>query len=198
MHRFIYNSRASVRNEPLCLDTQNSVLELECAETTIVRSLQNFAFQKEIANLQSQGAKNKPLLINQLKLFLDEKDLLRCRSRLNNSPMSDSSKTPMLLPSRHHHSDLVPRECHDRVFHNGVKDKLNLAREKYWVLRGRQAAKRLVRRCIVCKKYEGIPFKFNVTPDLPHIRVGDAPPFTHTGIDFAGPLLTTGLYSKEV
>ena len=112
--------------------------------------------------------------------------------------MSDSSKTPILLPSKHHYSDLVLRECHDRVFHSGVKDTLILAREKYWVLRGRQAAKRLVRRCIVCKKYEGIPFKFNVTPDLPNIRVDDAPPFTHTGIDFAGPLLTTGLYSKKV
>ena len=193
VHRFIHNLRASVRNEPLCLDTQVSVPELECAETSIVRSLQSFACQTEIANLKSQGTINKSLLINQLDLFLDEKGLLH----LNNSSMSDSSKTPILLPSRHHYSDLVLRECHDRVFHNGVKDTLNLARENYWVLRGRQAAKRLVRRCIVCKKYEGIPFKFNVTPDLPNIRVDDAPPFTHTDIDFAGPLLTTGWYSKE-
>lgn len=197
VHHFIHILRASVQNEPLCLDTQVSVPELECAETSIVRSLQSFAFQTEIANLKSQGAKNKSLLINQLNLFLDEKSLLRCRSRLNNSLISDSSKTPILLPSRHHYSDLVLRECHDRVFHNGVKDTLNLAREKYWVLRGRQAAKRLVRHCIVCKKYEGIPFKCNVTPDLPNIRVDEAPPFTHTVIDFARPVVTTGLYSKE-
>ena len=54
----------------------------------------------------------------------------------------------------------------------------------------------MIRRCVVCRKYEGIPFKFNVTPDFPDIRVDNAPPFTHTGIDFAGPLLTKGLYSR--
>jgi len=36
VHHFIHILRASVQNEPLCLDTQVSVTELECAETSIV------------------------------------------------------------------------------------------------------------------------------------------------------------------
>ena len=45
-----------------------------------------------------------------------------------------------------------------------------------------------VRRCVVCKKNEGRPYKPQVQPDLPSFRVDDAPPFAHTGLDFLGPL----------
>ena len=70
-------------------------------------------------------------------------------------------------------------------------------RHKYWILRGREVAKKHIRKCVVCKRIEGLPFKFNVTPDLPEFRVSDDPPFTHTGIDFAGPLITTGVFNTE-
>ena len=40
----------------------------------------------------------------------------------------------------------------------------------------------------MCKKIEGLPHKSVFCPDLPDFRVDDAPPFTHVGIDFAGPL----------
>ena len=38
------------------------------------------------------------------------------------------------------------------------------------------------------RKMEGTPYKPLSTPDLPSSRVSDDPPFTHTGLDFAGPL----------
>ena len=129
------------------MDRQVSTTHLECAETSKTKSLQSFAFQKEITSLKSQGTKDIPLLLNLLNLFLDDKGLLRFNSCLNNFSISDSSKVPILLPSRHY-SDLVLRECLERVFHNDVKDTLNLARKRYRILKGRQAAKRLVRRCI--------------------------------------------------
>ena len=196
VYAWVDNLKASVRDEPRRLEEQLGVQELEKAEISIIKSIQRVVFEKEITHITSQAKRDCPLLVNQLSLFLDEKGLLRCKSRLNNASISDSSKTPILLPSRHYYSDLVIRESHERVFHNGVKDTLNLVREKYWILRGREAAKRMIRRCVVCRKYEGIPFKFNVTPDFPDIRVDNAPPFTHTGIDFAGPLLTKGLYCR--
>ena len=40
-------------------------------------------------------------------------------------------------------------------------------------------------------KGAGAPFPLPQTPDLPEERVSDCPPFTHTGVDFAGPLHTT-------
>ena len=43
-----------------------------------------------------------------------------------------------------------------------------------------------MRQCVVCKKFEGLPFKQGPFPDLAQLRVDDSPPFTNTGLDFAG------------
>ena len=65
-------------------------------------------------------------------------------------------------------------------------------RERYWVLGGRETVKRVVRHCVVCRRYAASPCKPAQFPDLPGNRVSDDPPFTHLGLDFAGPL-----YVKE-
>ena len=39
------------------------------------------------------------------------------------------------------------------------------------VLRGREIVKKLIRHCVVCRKYGGTPFKSQPTPDLPDFRV---------------------------
>ena len=44
-----------------------------------------------------------------------------------------------------------------------------------------------MKECVVCLKFEGVRFKPQSTPELPDMRVADAPPFTYTGVDFAGP-----------
>ena len=87
------------------------------------------------------------------------------------------------------------KDVHHRIKHSGVRDTLTTLRESYWILRGREATKRIIKHCIICRKFDGVPFKPQPTPDLPDMRVADAPPFTFTGLDFAGPLYITS--SKE-
>jgi len=72
--------------------------------------------------------------------------------------------------------------------HNGIKETLNQLRQTYWIIRGREAVKQVIRKCVLCLKFEGKPYSSEVQPDLPGERVSDGPPFMHTGIDFAGPL----------
>ena len=72
-------------------------------------------------------------------------------------------------------------------------DTLSTIREKYWILEGRQAVKKiLLKSCVICTKLEGTPYPSVIPPDLPGFRTSDEPPFTHTGIDFAGPLYVKG------
>ena len=55
--------------------------------------------------------------------------------------------------------------------------------------RGREAVKKvIVRICVVCRKKEAKPFATPKTPQLPTCRVSEEPPFSNTGIDFAGPV----------
>ena len=65
---------------------------------------------------------------------------------------------------------------------------LTTLRERYWVLRGREAVKKFTRGCVICHKHEGTPYGPLPPADLPSNRVSEDPPFTHIGLDFAGPL----------
>ena len=55
--------------------------------------------------------------------------------------------------------------------HSGVNDTLMLLRENYWILKGKQAVKQVIKNCVTCLKSEGLPYHVTTTPDLPAERV---------------------------
>jgi hypothetical protein len=61
-------------------------------------------------------------------------------------------------------------------------------RERFWIIRGREAVKIIIKDCVVCRKAEGLPYNYGEAPDLPSCRVSEDPPFTNVGLDFAGRL----------
>ena len=48
----------------------------------------------------------------------------------------------------------------------------------------------ILKLCKICAKVEGLLYSSVVTSDLPSIRVLDSPHFSHTAIDYSGPLYT--------
>ena len=126
--------------------------------------------------------------VKQFNLYLDEDKIVRCKGRINNADTTEQSKKPALLPSRHRYTERLIRERHDHVHHNGVRETFNAIRETHWVLKGREAVKKVIRKCTICRRYEGKPFTAPPSPDLPTDRVYEGLPFTYTGIDFAEPL----------
>ena len=80
---------------------------------------------------------------------------------------------------------LLVIDMHNRVKHGGISVILTALHEQYWILKGRQS---ILRKCVVCKKLEGVPHSSQHVPDLPACRVSENLPFAHTGLDFAGPL----------
>ena len=162
--------------------------ELERAEMLWVRSIQIEAFHREIQYLEGKLSHCKPVYVDQFGLYLDDQYVLKCKGRVSNSTLATTEKHPVLLPTKHPFVKLLVREVHSRVKHGGVNTTLVATREKYWILKGRQLIKGILRRCVVCKKTEGSPYCVEPPPPLPDFRVSDSPPFTHTGLDFAGPL----------
>ena len=122
------------------------------------------------------------------KQFLDGEGIWRCGGRLSNADVPYSVKHPILLPRDHHFTLLIVRRAHERVLHNGVKDTLNEVRSKFWIIKCRSLLKKLIHRCVVCKRFEGKPCLGPPPPPLPKFRVAEDPPFMYTGVDFAGPL----------
>ena len=94
----------------------------------------------------------------------------------------------MILPYKHHATDLVIRHYHEVAGHMGQESVLALLREKYWVLKGRSAVRRVVRLCVDCQRRKR-PTCEQFMADLPSDRVtANDPPFTSVGVDYFGPV----------
>ena len=132
--------------------------------------------------------KNFPTWKVQFGLFKDDRQIWRCGGRLQNAKPPFSTVHPILLDRAHHLAKLIVTSAHSRVQHNGVKETLSEIRGKFWILKGRSLGKKLVGRCVTCRHFEGLPFSAPPAPPLPGFTVNEAPPFTHTAVDFAGPL----------
>ena len=56
-------------------------------------------------------------------------------------------------------------------------------RQRFWILRGRESVKRVLRDCTTCKRLQGKPFKPATATELPEFRVDQGSPFVNTGLD---------------
>lgn len=108
--------------------------------------------------------------------------------RLDNADLPYTTRHPALLYKQHHLTFLITQDAHDRVKHNGVKETLIEIRSKYWIVKGRQFVRKVIHKCTVCHKFEGLPQPAPPPPPLPEFRVKE-PAFMYTGVDFAGPRL---------
>ena len=136
--RFVYNCRSSKLKKSGNLTAQ----EIVDAEVWIREIQQRFS-SMQLKQLE-----------HSLGLFVDTKGIIRSRDRIAKTNLPYETKHPALLYSNHHVTELIVRNCHVRVKHNGVKETLAELRTRYWLIRGRQVVKRVIFSCVCCKKLE--------------------------------------------
>ena len=100
----------------------------------------------------------------------------------------ESCTVPHVTCTSHHFTTLVVWSCHNKALHGGVKETLAELRSNFWIVRGRYLVRKLLFKCVVCKKFEGKPYKTPPPPPLPSCRVKEAPAFTYIGLDYVDPL----------
>ena len=108
---------------------------------------------------------------------------------MQNAPIPTEVKHPVLLPKKHHVTDLIVRKYHKELAHAGREHVLSSIRQKIWIVKGRVAVRRVLRGCLYCRKRASPPGE-QKRADLPPERLTpDRPPFTFVGIDYFGPFL---------
>ena len=189
VNRFINNLKMKTQRKSQRNLNELRADELKNAEILWINAVQKSAFTEELSFLKRNDSKSTPpIRVAQFGLFLNEDQTIRCKGRIDNASLPASSKFPILLPPRHPFVNLLVKQAHDLVKHSGINATLTTLRERLWILRGRETVKKIIRRCVVCRRYETTPCKPTHFADLPDNRVSEDPPFTHVGLDFAGPL----------
>ena len=102
----------------------------------------------------------------------------------------------MLLPNGHHFTTLLVLDCHQRIKHGGIKETLTELRTRFWTVKGQSVVKKILHQCVICNRHNGQPYDAPETPPLPHCHVGECPPFSSVGVDYAGPLYIKGAGDK--
>ncbi len=190
--RFLSN----VRNNHSCNLAHLTLEELSDAKAKLLFLAQASAYADDIHRLKSGLPTKRDSCLRKLNPFIGPDGLLRVGGRLGRSDLEYEEKYPVILP-KCHLSLLLVRSQHVRHKHAGVDTMICMLRGAYWIVGLRRLAKRVKRECVSCQKQDGLAFNQPCGP-LPALRVKDAPPFSVTGLDFAGPLYACDLPGKKL
>ncbi|XP_026003932.1 uncharacterized protein LOC113009687 [Astatotilapia calliptera] len=161
--------------------------DFEQARETVIKAVQQESFPEELKQIESRKdiPKKSPLL--KLSPYLDKSGLLRLGGRLLHSDLESAEKHPLIMPHKHHVTNLLVRYYHERVRHQGRHLAEGALRSAgYWVLGGKRQISSLIYSCVVCRKLRGVT-QFQKMSDLPAERLSAEPPFSYVGIDVFGP-----------
>ncbi|GFQ65428.1 transposable element Tcb2 transposase [Trichonephila clavata] len=122
-----------------------------------------------------------------LRPYLDDQDILRISSRFNESKFHSNEKNPIIVPKESKFAVLIVKEKHLRLLHGGVTLTLSQIRRKYWIPQGRQLIRKIINKCLACKKYS-VKSADQLSGQLPRDRISESPPLTVIGVDFTGPV----------
>ena len=95
----------------------------------------------------------------------------------------ESKPAPILLPHNDPVTTLVMTQYHaDHLYASVTSTLTKLRRELFWIHKGRQQVKKILRTCVTCTRLFDAP-----AAPLPLVRIAEQDPFRVTGVDFAGP-----------
>lgn len=165
-----------------------SISDLRDAENILVRCAQKESFSSELEYLRQKPNSPLPKTSNLRKLapILGPDGLLRIGGRMQNSNASYNFKHPIILPKRHHVTEIMIDNYHRSSGHGSVKHILNEIRLKYYIVNGRSAVYSFWNNCLECKRYRVRPGEqyMHVLPES-RVKMFD-PPFTYCSVDLFG------------
>ncbi|XP_075163230.1 uncharacterized protein LOC142235861 [Haematobia irritans] len=122
-----------------------------------------------------------------LNPFVDDEGIMRICGRLSASPaLRYNERHPIIIPYNCQYARLLVRFIHEVCLHGGNQLVLRLIRAQYWIPKVKNLIKTTINKCKPCILYKH-KCQTQLMSALPPQRSEFSRPFTHTGLDFAGP-----------
>lgn len=160
--------------------------EMEESLQRCVAIAQKEDFYEDIRYLKEKKIIRKDSRIKTLQPYLDKNNVLRVGGRLRHSDLPEDGKHPMILDFENPLTDLIVTEAHIKTMHGGCQLMLAYLRNRFWVLKAKNAVKKNIRKCLICARLSATA-KSQLMGDLPKERVTPTRAFLNSGVDFAGP-----------
>ncbi|XP_020296284.1 uncharacterized protein LOC109861165 [Pseudomyrmex gracilis] len=162
--------------------------EAAFALNVMCKTVQALAFPGEVGALTRGDNVNARSNILSLAPFVDEGGLLRVGGRLRNSGLQFDACHPVLLPRSHTLTLRIVEHEHLRNMHAGTQATMAAVRQRFWPLSLRSTTRRVIQRCVPCSKVKP-RMSEAIMGALPAGRVTVSRPFSHCGVDYAGPVV---------
>ncbi|XP_058820716.1 uncharacterized protein LOC131682920 [Topomyia yanbarensis] len=181
--RFTHNCKPAHRSDrKVGFLSTNEITE---AVNVLVKISQKECFAEEIRAITVDGQVKPNSRLKTLTPIL-KNQILRVGGRLENAPIADDRKHPMILHPNHPFTELIADHYHKKLLHAGPQLIIANMREKFWPLRVRNLARRVVHSCIKCFRCKPTILE-QLMGELPPERVTPTFPFLTTGVDLCGP-----------
>ncbi|GFV08982.1 integrase catalytic domain-containing protein [Trichonephila clavipes] len=135
-----------------------------------IKEIQKETYASEIIDLEKAQKVSDCSEIRSLVPCLDDRKILRMKGRLDESELSLDEKEPILLPSNSKFTESFILYEHTKNFHSGVTTSLVMLRRKFWIPKGQQIVKKVLKKCLICRKYSLKPAN-QITAQLPKDRL---------------------------
>ncbi|XP_055589397.1 uncharacterized protein LOC129741675 [Uranotaenia lowii] len=191
--RYLYNLGKPA--EERIKTTRIKLCELIDAEKQLVRLVQKEVFSSELKDLRKSGFVHRSSRLRWLVPMVREDGILCIGGRLEHSDLSTESKHPMIIPGNHQFSNLLAEIYHIRLLHAGPQLMLSSMRLKFWPLSGRDLCRRITHQCLTCFRMKP-KLQQQFMGQLPSPRIQASRAFTHTGVDYFGPVYIRQGYRK--
>ena len=91
----------------------------------------------------------------------------------NTNSLSYDTKYSIILNKGHILTELLVWDAHNRIKHLGEWQTLAEICCCYWVPRDKSFVKKILHRCLICRKFNSRPYSYANNPNLPNVKVSD-------------------------
>lgn len=190
--RFIRNCKAkrseNGKKQKLTMEHVHPLtrVEYEAAERFWLMKSQSVDFANEIKACKANDNLPRSSKLYGLSPFLDSHGLLRVGGRLAKAPIPYAAKYPIIIDGHSSITKAIINRTHLEMLHGGSQLTTRTIREKYWIIGGRNAIRKIIHECITCVKMKGQTCTQQMA-NLVEERVQPTVPFTNVSLDYCGP-----------